>query len=52
MHSQLVSFWKLNLVKEVEMEAVLHPVHALGAEVIVGRLEGQLQLLVPGWVGS
>ena len=40
-----------NLVKEVEMETVLHPVHALGAEVIVGRLEGQLQLLVPGWVG-
>ena len=48
----IISILMPNLVKEVEMEAVFHPVHALWTEVIVGRLEGQLQLLVPRWVGS
>ena len=38
----IVSILMPNLVKEVEMKAVFHPVHALWTEVIVGRLEGQL----------
>ena len=44
--------WMQNLVKEMEMEAIFHPVHAFRTEVIVGWLERQLQLLIPSWVGS
>ena len=47
-----IFLWMQNLVKEMEVEAILHPVHALRTEVIVGWLERQLQLLVPSWVGS
>ena len=47
-----IFLWMQNLVKEMEMEAIFHPVHALRTEVIVGWLERQLQLLIPSWVGS
>ena len=49
---QIISILRHYLVKKVEMEAVLHPVHTLGAEVIVWWLEGQLQLLIPSRVWS
>ena len=49
---QIISILRHYLVKKVEMEAVLYPVHTLGAEVIVWWLEGQLQLLIPSWVWS
>ena len=50
MQLQIISILSHYLVKKVEMEAVLHPIHTLGAEVIVWWLEGQLQLLIPSWV--
>ena len=49
---KIISISRHYLVKKVEMEAVLHPIHTLGAEVIVWWLEGQLQLLIPSWIWS
>ena len=39
-----------DLVKKMEVKAVLDPVEGVRREVVVGRLEGQRQLLVPGRV--